>query len=1320
VAESTLIDRVEEAGARRSPTVERPVDAALDNGLATDLLSEPQSRELPTPEAPTAGRAAAARASTAMQARVGNARVGRLMSEPAAAPAAGASLDAGAAAASPTAAPGPAAAAAPTSAAPSPAPAGSASADQVAAPEPPSLAPPEAAAGAAAPGVAAAGAPAAPAAAGAPAAPAAAGPPAAGAAPAEAAAPAPPPALDTASTEGMVASLAAFPPSQLGGAVAQASGELPALQAKEKADLTQSLPVIDQPTGLPPRDQPPNPAPTQLGIPTPEAPPAPEGAQGALPPVGGEVASGPVPGANVSTDVQEPAVEEEGSDSWWSSIWGRIRSFLQSLQTTDPNLSTSAGPRPKVDVPDDAQPAANQRAKQATDTQVQDGRGKADAARAADFGENDIAPVIPERERMRPGYRPGAPPEAPSAGRQAPAVDPEVQAAFDKQAAPTMAETVAKQRAQEATDREEYRQRSAEVRAEGERKIDEETRKSRKDQTQMRDAARSEVAAERERWREEDELASKDYSEKAETERRNTDKQVDEKVKDTEKDADRQLTDVEKKAEAEKRATEAKAAEEKRKTESKPRSWWERAKGWVSSAFSKLKRFVTGLFDKLRKLVKKWINEVKALVRGLIELARKAIVGLIKLYGMALKGLVTLALIAFPKTAAKARAFIDDQVNGAVETVNEAAEALKNACDQILDWVAEGLDLALSLIQKAVIFYIEIYETLVNLLMDVLERIWNLVQSARAMPDHFFGQMTEEVLGMDLTQPLAMERKSRPKPGQAVQAGVEAGVVDSTEARVLTKPEITAEQIEVTETAHGEMLDDELIEQVEPEDGKEIVFGERKDPELGLKGAQQAAMPDAQQATQGQEAPEGKPKSDEELAEDELQALMAQPSPSTCNAEKKEEPAGSSQVPEHMKIGPLTAGQRGRYMVDQMLKGIKQWFACNWGKLLAGAVGVLLGAILLNVLTGGAIMAALPLIMQVVTAVMLIGAVARVLSYIGDFLGKGWEGEIAAAAKALARGLAIAAIELVFALLFNLGSVIKALKGGLKGAAVALAKTAKTTLVTGVKAAKGLGSVAVKGAKAAVKNGKLLVKGVGAGFAKGAKSLKGLAARLWQKLPFRRFKLAFERGWFKLYGWLNPWVLLSSGKIKHMKLEGDKQIGDLVKVAGQRRPGVVIGIVAKTKSEASNTVKALKDMSLAERKSLYRKISRETTKDGVRKLVMQGAATGANAKELRKAMNGVPGKVLKAGEDAHHMVPSTHRLAEEARKVLEKFRVPINSAHNGCALSEALHAGMHSNAYILKINALLKPLKSQAAVIKKLNQIEAAARSGGLQAVLKL
>ena len=234
-----------------------------------------------------------------------------------------------------------------------------------------------------------------------------------------------------------------------------------------------------------------------------------------------------------------------------------------------------------------------------------------------------------------------------------------------------------------------------------------------------------------------------------------------------------------------------------------------------------------------------------------------------------------------------------------------------------------------------------------------------------------------------------------------------------------------------------------------------------------------------------------------------------------------------------MKIGPLKPGMRLRYLLDQMTKGIKKWFSCNWPKLLAGAVGAILGLILLSLLTGGAISSAfIPLIMKVVAAVMLGAAVVRVTSYVGDYLTKAWDGDIVGGAKALARGLAIGAIELVFALFFNLGAVIKALKGGLKEAAEVAAKAAKETVVGGLRAARDLGKLGVQAAKTAVKNSRLILSGLRAGAVRGARSIEDLTMRLWKHLRFRKFKIVFARGWFRLLGWINPWIVVMEGPLK--------------------------------------------------------------------------------------------------------------------------------------------------------------------------------------------
>jgi hypothetical protein len=447
----------------------------------------------------------------------------------------------------------------------------------------------------------------------------------------------------------------------------------------------------------------------------------------------------------------------------------------------------------------------------------------------------------------------------------------------------------------------------------------------------------------------------------------------------------------------------------------------------------------------------------------------------------------------------------------------------------------------------------------VNLLLDVLEGIYNLVQAARQMPDHFLGQMSEELLGMDLTAPMPFERSAPPDTKQAAQAALEGGAIDHADARVATQSSVAPEQIQLDQPPPVEELDPALLDQFGPVEGKEVEFGERTGPEFGL-GAAQADAIGAGPATGGpaatNETPAAAPaETQEQRAERELQEFMKQETPSGCEKPATEEPAGPGQIPEAMKIGPLSAGQRGRYLLHQMVKGIKEWFACNWGKLLVAAVGVLLGAILLNVLTGGAIMAALPLIMQVVSAFMLAQTVVRVTSYFGDYLGEGWAARLAAAGKALARGLAIAAVEIVFALLFNLGSVIKALKGGLKGAASAAAKAAKATIVSGVKAVGSLAKLGVQAGKTALKNGRLILAGLRSGIARGARSIKDFASRLWKAVRFKKFKIVFTRGWFKLLAWVNPWIVVMEGKLKGTLQEVDdvqaagKQIGKDVKAS---------------------------------------------------------------------------------------------------------------------------------------------------------------------------
>jgi hypothetical protein len=290
---------------------------------------------------------------------------------------------------------------------------------------------------------------------------------------------------------------------------------------------------------------------------------------------------------------------------------------------------------------------------------------------------------------------------------------------------------------------------------------------------------------------------------------------------------------------------------------------------------------------------------------------------------------------------------------------------------------------------------------------------------------------------------------------------------------------------------------------------------------------------------------------------------MAQKPEGAEGTQKQGQPAQQGDIPDSMRtIGPLSVGQRAKYMSHQMIQGVKQWFSANWPALLAGAIAALAAFVGLNILTGGAITAALPAIMQVVGAVMGGVALANIAGHVGSYLSQGWAGNIGGAAKSLARGLAAGAVELVFALLFNAGAVIKAIKGGLKGTAKAAAGAVKNTVKTTIKSVKELGQIGLKGAKTALKNGKIMLQGLKGGFSKGAKSLDDIARQLVGKLRFNKFKIRRQGRHIQLLGHINPWILIAdSGAITEVA-EGTE---DAIKVADDELAALKKGIMTDEK-----------------------------------------------------------------------------------------------------------------------------------------------------------
>jgi hypothetical protein len=483
---------------------------------------------------------------------------------------------------------------------------------------------------------------------------------------------------------------------------------------------------------------------------------------------------------------------------------------------------------------------------------------------------------------------------------------------------------------------------------------------------------------------------------------------------------------------------------------------------------------------------------------------------------------------------------------------------------------------------------------------DDLEWLGNLLSAMAMVPDHLEGQFEEELMGMNLTEPLPFERGTAPELGDAAAQGIEAGIVAPENAALLTNPNLTAAQIGVDQVVNLE-FEREFIDDLQAHGGEQEFRGP-DDPSRTIAGVQadlaspsDLAAAEAAGATTGNGATNtaagGQTPTAEMSTDEQLEMFMNQAPPEPCNqaAPAKAEGAGSS-IPEHLKIGPLTRGQRARYMLHQIGQGIKIWFNCNSSWLIPSIIAVIAVLVAVEILTGGAITAALPAILDIFAAIMIGVAAVRAAAYTAEYLAKAITGDVAGAAKSLARGLAIVGIELVFALLFNIDKVIKTLKQGFKATAEAAAKAAKAAVKGTVESVEQLGRIGVKGLKTAgrniagagkaiVRNGKLLLEGVGEGFAKGFKKVRDFFQRLWNKLRFKGFRIRLAGGWFKLEGEINPWILLAEGKIKWLE-ESEVTQGKNA-VVGQK----VVGKSAAT----GETIEGL-FVGGSKQKPLYRKI----------------------------------------------------------------------------------------------------------------------------------
>ncbi len=946
----------------------------------------------------------------------------------------------------------------------------------------------------------------------------------------------------------------------------QAGSVLSDIQHTEHTDLQANLPQIEQPTGLP----------TTVGDTT----------------IGGEAILDLVP-------IEEPVIESESGNILdamdmtplsfpalpFATIptprpasaddvnFGlNVRNAISDLPTSDETIDTSAGERPQVDLSGAADPAQNNENEAQYAEQITTEGMTADAAVQEDFGENNI---FPRREiaQLRAQTELSAPPTPVITELGAlPSLPASGYASFDNAAREHLQQQIDEQTTRHDTERTRMEADSEQERQAGLERIEQENQATRTQQQAGQQRARGEVEQHRDTWRQENEQIRQQYTEGAEDSRRETDEQINTQITETDTAVDTRLTQAETEAQTEQQRVEGEAERERREAEraSEDRSWWERAADAISDFFDVLRDALNTLFDGLRAFVRGVIDLAKGAVNALIDLARDAIVGLIRAFGEALKALVNIALAAFPEIAERINALIDSAVEAAVEVVNELADALKEFANAVLDAIGAVLDTILAAYQAIANAILDVLEALALFLLDAMRRIGYLVDAASEMPDHFWGKVQEETIGIDPTQPLPFERTTAPTERDAANSGVrtavETGAMTSEDASLLTRRTFTAADFEVDAIPTPD-FDPEFIQNLQLPENGEMEFGHSSDSEHSTESLIAEARGTSPDTEGGEVSPETS--TAPETAEGNgcpSPDTPAEGNPCAAGSGGHELAATPQEIPEDMRTcGPLTPSERRSFMFAQMRHGIEQWFDCHKVELIIGLIAVLLGVIALEILTGGAITAALPFIMEIIGAIMLGAAMVRISGFLGTYLSEGWAGNITVAAQNLAQALAAGAVELIFALIFNIGAVIRALRSGLRGATRAAVTAARRTVTGVIRATRELALVAREGTRTAIRNGRFLIRGLQRGFSRGAHSLDDLARRLLTRFRFRRFRIRRRGRWFALEGYINPWVVIMegpmAGELEHVGddvARGIRVGGEVTTESGRR--AILVGL----------------------------------------------------------------------------------------------------------------------------------------------------------------
>lgn len=494
--------------------------------------------------------------------------------------------------------------------------------------------------------------------------------------------------------------------------------------------------------------------------------------------------------------------------------------------------------------------------------------------------------------------------------------------------------------------------------------------------------------------------------------------------------------------------------------------------GWLSdkaSAFiNALKDALNLIFTKLREAVKVIFETAKKLVLEVLEIARKAIVDLIKGFASLLKGFLDIALAAFPEIRDRLKAKIDKYVAVAEELVNRTFDAFKKAVVSIIDFLAETVDKLLGLLQTIYDGILTVVGMIVSGdIVELLKKLGNIKDALFAITFDTIKQGgMEELLGADLDESLSPEELMAAMQMGLLSGGNEQGSDDGMPKAPWTNANVGVDVVSFEELS-PEMQDE--LRRMRKAGQTEATIGERNDPSRTMDSVMKEAHNSQTQEISGKKFNDG-----------------------------------------------LTPMKRAEIKWEMMKTGIKQWWDDNWLKVVGGIIAALVVFIAAEVVTGGAITAALPVIMPILADVFVGITIAQLATHFVDGLGKSWGGDIKGGTKAFSRGLGAALIELAMYLGFKL---------------VEVAAKAITELVKGgFKLIKAGARSVMNFSKFIIKEGKVLFKGIaGKNLGKLSKSLRKLADDILERMRVKKVLIKLAPKKWEVEAEINPLFVIMSG-----------------------------------------------------------------------------------------------------------------------------------------------------------------------------------------------